>query len=221
MGGVHILAECSKYGVEHVVYASSSSVYGDAVREGRGSREIDVLAVPLNPYAASKQAFELFADAHTRLHGLSAKGLRFFTVYGPRGRPDMAAVKFLTAVRDGAVIRKYGEGTSRDYTYIDDIVRGIAGALDTPEQGVHRIYNLGTAVSTPLDEFVRVCEEVVGARAVVALTAPHLADARHTLADATRARIEIGYAPRVGLKEGLALTYAWLATQAERAKLNV
>ena len=128
-GFIHILEESRKNKVQQIVYASSSSVYG--LNKKVPFSEDDPIATPNSPYASSKMAMELFAKTYHQLYDLNLIGLRFFTVYGPRGRPDMAPYKFLKAIKDGTTFQKYGDGTSsRDYTYVDDIVSGVVASLD-------------------------------------------------------------------------------------------
>ena len=205
-GMVKLLQDCTKYKIPHMVYASSSSVYGKSTKIPFKEKESPNHVV--SPYAASKKSMEIFANTHSYLHGLSCIGLRFFTVYGPRGRPDMAPSKFLRAIASGKKFQKFGTGSSRDYTYVDDIVRGILGALERVRPGVHRVYNLGNSSRITLEEFIETCEEVVGKKAVYEVIDRHPADVPHTCADIARAQEELGYKPRVNLREGLTHAYA-------------
>lgn len=200
-GFVHILQECTKNMVEHLVYASSSSVYGTSAKIP--FKEDEVPPEVVSPYAASKRAMELFGSTHSYLHGLSCIGLRFFTVYGPRGRPDMAPHKFLSAIIDGRTFEKFGTGSSRDYTYVGDIVRGIRAALLNVQPGRHRMYNLGNSKAVSLERFITICENVVGKDAQYTVVDRHPADVPHTCADISRATAELGYRPSVSLESGL------------------
>merc|ERR1712232_1121294 len=131
MGTVTLMELSTQHGVENFVYASSSSVYGGSKKEYFS--ENDVVDHPVSQYAATKKSTELFASTYNNLYGLSCTGLRFFTVYGPRGRPDMAPFKFMNRIYNGITIDQYGNGTSeRDYTYVGDIVAGVILAIDTP-----------------------------------------------------------------------------------------
>ena len=146
-------------GCDHFVYASSSSVYGESRQEV--FREDDVVETPVSPYAATKKMCELTAHTYSHLYGLPVTGLRFFTVYGPRGRPDMAPFKFVDRVMRDVEIQQFGDGTSsRDYTYIDDIVDGVIRALDRPAG--YQIYNLGNGNPIELRRFIAIVEQCCG-----------------------------------------------------------
>ena len=145
-GFINILEGARRVGVGNVVYASSSSVYG--LNEMLPFRESDPIETCNSPYACSKRAMEIFASTYNRLYGIPLIGLRFFTVYGPRGRPDMAPYKFMKAVMNGDTIQVYGSGSSsRDYTYISDIVDGILGAVENKKNISCEVYNLGNSSS--------------------------------------------------------------------------
>ena len=198
-GFIHILEEARMNDIHKIVYASSSSVYG--LNELPFS-ETDVIESPNSPYASSKMAMELFAKTYSQLYGMSLVGLRFFTVYGPRGRPDMAPYKFLDAISSGKKFNKYGDGTSsRDYTYIDDIVSGIISALDI--QGINGIYNLGNSNPVSLNKFIEICEKITGNKAIYDTLPEQLGDIKHTYADITKAKRELHYEPKTMLEEGL------------------
>ena len=143
-GFIHIMEESVKHKVKHVVYASSSSVYG--LNKKVPFSETDSITTCNSPYACSKMAMEIYAKTYNQLYNITNIGLRFFTVYGPRGRPDMAPYKFLKAISDGTKFQKYGDGTSsRDYTYIDDIVLGIVAAMENKKEIKCEVYNLGNS----------------------------------------------------------------------------
>ena len=195
-----------KHGNESFVFASSSSVYGGS--KASLFSEDDVVDHPVSPYAATKKAKELMAYTYHHLYGLNIAGLRFFTVYGPRGRPDMAPFKFVDRVARGVELQRYGDGTSsRDYTYIDDIVDGTVRALDRPLG--YQIYNLGRGDSTSLNEFIEIVEEKVGKKAIVRVLPDQPGDVPRTCADISKARRLLGYNPQTPFAEGMAKTVAW------------
>jgi len=201
-GFINILEESVKNSVKHIVYASSSSVYG--LNKKRPFSEDDKIDSCNSPYAASKMAMELFAKTYHQLYGLSLIGLRFFTVYGPRGRPDMAPYKFLNAIHSGNCFQKYGDGSSsRDYTYIDDIVSGVVASLDNKKSMKCEIYNLGNSTPVTLNKFIELCEKVVGKKALYEQVGNQLGDVPHTCADISKARRDLGYSPQVKLEDGL------------------
>ena len=205
-GFIHILEESRKNKVQQIVYASSSSVYG--LNKKVPFSEDDPIATPNSPYASSKMAMELFAKTYHQLYNLNLIGLRFFTVYGPRGRPDMAPYKFLKAIKDGTTFQKYGDGTSsRDYTYINDIVSGVVASLDNKKEIKCEVYNLGNSSPVSLNEFIALCEKVVGKQANYEQIGNQLGDVPHTYADISKAKRDLGYDPKVGLDEGLTNMY--------------
>ena len=151
---------------------------------------------------------ELFAKTYHQLYDLNLIGLRFFTVYGPRARPDMAPYKFLKAIKDGTTFQKYGDGTSsRDYTYVDDIVSGVVASLDNKKLVKCEVYNLGNSSPVSLNEFIGLCEKVVGKKANYEQIENQLGDVPHTYADISKAKRDLGYVPKVGLEEGLRLMF--------------
>ena len=205
-GFIHILEEAVKNNIKDIVYASSSSVYG--LNTKIPFSETDVIETCNSPYASSKMAMELFAKTYTQLYDINCIGLRFFTVYGPRGRPDMAPYKFMKAISEGTEFNKYGDGTSsRDYTYIDDIVDGVISGLDNKKGVKCEVYNLGNSSPVSLNEFIGLCEKVVGKKALYKQIDNQLGDVPHTYADISKAKRDLGYYPKVGLEEGLRLMY--------------
>ncbi|MBM4359270.1 MAG: NAD-dependent epimerase/dehydratase family protein, partial [Deltaproteobacteria bacterium] len=165
---------------------------------------------PASPYAVTKRAGELMLDTFHQLHGLSSACLRFFTVYGPRQRPEMAVHKFARAIDAGEPITVYGDGqSSRDYTYIDDILDGTLGAIDRAPEGC-RIYNLGGTNPVTLEDLVRAVGEALGKVPVVRREPHQPGDVLRTWADVERARAELGYDPKVPLRDGLARFARWL-----------
>ena len=205
-GFINILEESIKNNVKHLVYASSSSVYG--LNKKVPFSESDIIETPNSPYASSKMAMELYAKTYHQLYDLNLIGLRFFTVYGPRGRPDMAPYKFLRAIKDGTTFQKYGDGTSsRDYTYIDDIVSGVVASLDNKNNVKCEVYNLGNSSPVSLNEFISLCEKVVGKKAKYEQIENQLGDVPHTYADISKAKRDLRYDPKIGLEEGLKLMF--------------
>ena len=188
------------------VFASSSSVYGD--RASVPFRETDDIHHPVSPYAATKRAGELFAYTYHHLYGLPVACLRFFTVYGPRQRPEMAIHKFVRAVHEGKPIPFFGDGsTRRDYTYVADIVDGVLRALDLC-QG-YEIYNLGESRTISLSELVEAIGTACGRKVLLERQPMQPGDVLVTYADVSKARAQLGYAPSTALEEGLARFVAW------------
>jgi UDP-glucuronate 4-epimerase len=197
--------------LRHLVYASSSSVYG-------ANRKVpfavqDRCDAPVSLYAATKRADELLSEAYARLYGVVQTGLRFFTVYGPWGRPDMAYYSFADAIAAGRPITLFNHGhMRRDFTYIDDVVDGVLRALDRPPEGLsppHRIYNLGNDQPVELLDFVRALETAMGARADIRMAEMQPGDVEQTWADITTTREELGWTPRTPVAEGLRRFAAW------------
>jgi len=195
----------------HLVYASSSSVYGDRPLEGAGFREDDPTVTPVSLYAATKRSCELLSQSYARLYGFPQSGLRFFTVYGPMGRPDMAYFGFTQKIMRGEPIEVYGEGKmARDFTYIDDIVDGIIGVLDNPPaQGGHEVYNIGDSHPVGLMEMITTLEAALGVEAEKIMRPMQPGDVTATYADVSKLHALTGYQPKVALKEGLEHFVAW------------
>tara|TARA_B100000900_G_C20553816_1_gene705907 strand:- start:85 stop:1020 length:936 start_codon:yes stop_codon:yes gene_type:complete len=205
-GFINILEQSRKVGVKQIVYASSSSVYG--LNKKVPFSESDAIETPNSPYACSKMAMELYAKTYSQLYDLNLIGLRFFTVYGPRGRPDMAPYKFLKAIKDGAKFQKYGDGTSsRDYTYVDDIVSGVVAACDNKKRIKCEVYNLGNSSPVSLNEFIELCEKVANKKAIYEQIGNQLGDVPHTYADISKAKRDLDYSPKIKLEEGLMRMY--------------
>ncbi len=192
-----------------VVYASSSSVYGANTKQPFSVD--DRVDHPVSLYGASKRCCELIAEAYTRLYGLPATGLRFFTVYGPWGRPDMAYYLFTRAILAGEPIKVFNEGRmARDFTYIDDIVGGTIAAHDRPPNpGIHRIYNLGNHHPERLLDFIAVIERLLGVTATKQLLPMQLGDVESSYADIEAARRDLGFEPKVTIETGLARFIEW------------
>ena len=214
-GHLSVLEACRHGGVEHLVYASSSSVYGDrplALTGGTGGfREDDPTVSPVSLYAATKRAGELLSQSYATLYGFPQSGLRFFTVYGPWGRPDMAYFSFTGKIMRGEPIEVFGEGRmARDFTFIDDIVDGVVGVLDRPPaQGGHEVYNIGDSSPVGLMEMISTLEGRLGREAIRIMRPMQPGDVTATYADISKLNALTGYAPKVPLGEGLGRFVEW------------
>lgn len=210
-GHLAVLEACRHApGFEHLVYASSSSVYGHRPLD-LAFREDDPVDAPVSLYAATKRACELMGTAYSTLYGLPQSGLRFFTVYGPWGRPDMAYFSFTEKILTGQPIEVFGEGQmARDFTYIDDIVDGVVGTLDRPPApGTNRILNIGDNRPVGLLDMIGMLERALGREARKIIRPMQPGDVRCTFANIDRIAALTGYAPQVDLEEGLRRFVAW------------
>lgn len=216
-GTLNLLEVARHHGWKHFVFASSSSVYGPvAVPPFRE----DAPLMPVSPYAATKAAGELMTHTYTSLYGLRAVCLRFFTVYGPRQRPDLAIHKFTRSILRGQPIPFYGDGsTIRDYTYIDDILQGIFGAIRYTVEGAtpFEVVNLGESHCISLSDLVRSIERATGCRAILDRQPPQAGDLPLTHADVSKAARLFGYQPSMPIDAGLERFIAWLNGQATAA----
>jgi UDP-glucuronate 4-epimerase len=205
--GTLVLLELSREcGIANFVYASSSSVYGNAAVP---FREDDPCNQPVSPYAASKKAAEVLGYTYHRAYGLNFTALRFFTVYGPRNRPDMAVGNFTRHIIAGTPLVLYGDGSmGRDYTYIDDHLNGVMAALDKPLG--YEIINLGNSHPETTHRLIEIIEQAVGKRALIERRPPHPADAANTYADISKAQRLLGYQPSTRLEQGITHYVAWL-----------
>ena len=207
------LLEASRHAenFQHLVYASSSSVYGDKPMGGEGFTEDEPANDPVSLYAATKRSCELMSQSYAKLYGFPQTGLRFFTVYGPWGRPDMAYFSFTQKILAGEPIEVFGEGRmARDFTYIDDIVDGILGALDRPpEPHAHRILNIGDSRPVGLMDMIKALEEALGIAAKKIMRPMQPGDVTATYADVSKLHALTGYAPKVMLEDGLKRFAAW------------
>jgi UDP-glucuronate 4-epimerase len=196
-------------GLRGMVYASSSSVYGANTKQPFSVD--DRVDHPVSLYGATKRSCELMAESYSRLYGLPTTGLRFFTVYGPWGRPDMAAYLFTRAILAGEPIQVFNKGRmARDFTYIDDIVAGVIAAADRPAaEGEHRIYNLGNHRPEQLLDFIGVIERLLGRTATKTLLPMQLGDVPASYADIETARRDLGFEPRATIETGLAAFVEW------------
>eukprot|EP00977_Amphora_coffeiformis_P028824 scaffold37365_cov191-Amphora_coffeaeformis.AAC.1 len=202
-GTTKLMEISARYGVENFVFASSSSVYGGS--KSTFFSEDEVVDNPVSPYAASKKACELLAYTYHHLYKLNVTGLRFFTVYGPRGRPDMAPFKFIDRVSRGFTLQQFGDGSSsRDYTYIDDIVDGVIRAVDRPYP--YQIFNLGKGSGTSLKEFIGLVQKHVGKKANIQVLPDQPGDVPYTCADVSKAERLLGYRSTVTFEEGIRRT---------------
>ena len=224
VGFGHILEGCRHHGVEHLVYASSSSVYGGNSR--LPFSEHQGVDHPVSLYAASKKANELMAHTYSHLYGLPATGLRFFTVYGPWGRPDMALFLFTRAMLAGEPIEVFNEGRMvRDFTYIDDIVESLLRVLDRPATpdpafdaanpdpatswAPHRVFNIGNSNPTPLMDYIEAIEQALGITARKLLLPMQPGDVLATAADTAALEAWTGFRPSTPVREGVARFVAW------------
>lgn len=213
IGGQHILDACKDYPVSHLVFASSSSVYGGSTEAP--FKETNPVMGPISPYAATKRMNELQAHVYHHLYGLKVTMLRFFTVYGPRQRPDMAIHKFTRAIFEGTPLPMFGDGSAkRDFTYIDDIIQGVMQCVDTPLG--YDIFNLGESKTTQLRELIALVEKHVGKSAVIDRKPVQPGDVPMTYADITHAREVLGYNPQTGMDEGVGRFVAWYRQQHAR-----
>jgi len=201
-----LLQQAQRHGVEHLVLASSSSVYGATSTPPFSERES--ADRPSSPYAATKRANELAAYAHHHLYGTTVSCLRFFTVYGPRQRPEMAIHKFTRLIDAAQELPMFGDGSSlRDYTFIDDIVTGVIASADRPNG--FRIYNLGTTDTVPLRRLIGLLAERLGRPALIRQLPEQGGDVPFTHADVSLARLELDYRPTTGIAQGLDAFVEW------------
>jgi UDP-glucuronate 4-epimerase len=212
-GTFHLLEAAKAHGVGQFIFASSSSVYG-ASKEVP-FRENQVLTQTLSPYAATKLAGEHLCSNYSHLHGIRVVCLRFFTVYGPRQRPDLAIHKFTKLIQSGQPIDVYGDGDAcRDFTYIDDIIQGIVASLEY-DQARFDVFNLGESETIELRQMIAEIEEGLGKTAAINWLPPIPGDMPLTYADVSKARQLLGYVPKTRIREGVRKFIEWyLRTQA-------
>ena len=224
VGFGHILEGCRHHAVEHLVYASSSSVYGGNTR--MPFSEQHSVDHPVSLYAASKKANELMAHTYSHLYGLSATGLRFFTVYGPWGRPDMALFLFTKAILEGKPIQVFNNGHMvRDFTYVDDIIESLIRLLEKPalsdpafnpqapnpstSWAPHRVFNIGNSNPTPLMEYIHALEQALGITAEKQMMPMQPGDVQATAADTSALEAWVNFRPNTPVKEGVTNFVAW------------
>ncbi len=213
VGFVNLLECCRNYPVRHFIYASSSSVYGTNAKVPFS--EDDRVDNPVSLYAATKKANELMAHVYAHLYGIATTGLRFFTVYGPWGRPDMAPILFANAISKGEPIKVFNNGNlSRDFTYIDDIIEGTIRVIDRipTNSPAYKIYNIGCGHPTQLMDFIHTIEHCMGTKAKMNMQPMQPGDVYQTYADTTKLEKEIGYKPKVKLTEGIDKFIKWYKT---------
>jgi UDP-glucuronate 4-epimerase len=219
-GTVNLLEHCREFQASRLIFGSSSSVYGESDRAPFSEEQFDLR--PISPYAATKLAGESFCYTYAHLYKLPVVALRFFTVYGPRQRPDLAIHKFVARIEAGKPIPIFGDGeTGRDYTYVDDIVAGILSALEYDFSGTagapFEICNLGNSHPVKLSLLVRMIEQATGKKAIIQREGPQQGDVPLTWADVSKAAKLLGYRPQTTLEEGLKRFIAWYrATDASR-----
>ena len=206
IGSQHILDACRDFTPSHLVFASSSSVYG-------GSKDVpfsegNPVQRPISPYAATKRMNELQAHVYSHIYGVRVTMLRFFTVYGPRQRPDMAIHRFTRLIDEGKPLPMFGDGgTARDYTYIDDCLDGVVKAVDAPFD--YEILNLGESQTTTLRDLIALIGEALGKEPIIDRQPMQPGDVEITYANIDRARALLGYAPGIGMKEGVGRFVEW------------
>lgn len=221
-GTLNLLEMSKKYGVKKFVFASSSSVYGN--NEKVPFAENDFVDHPISPYAATKRAGELLCHTYHHLYGMDIACLRFFTVYGPRQRPDLAIHKFTKLIIDEEEVPFYGDGTTeRDYTYIDDIIDGVLRAIQWVQngQGHYEIFNLGESRTISLNEMVTILEKVIGKKARLKVLPMQPGDVKRTYADITKARKILGYHPVTAFEDGIEKFVQWYKEYNKLSLINV
>jgi len=209
-GTATLLEHARNYKVSRFVFGSSSSVYGNSDRIPLV--ETERADEPVSPYAATKRAGELLTYTYHHLYGMDVSCLRFFTVYGPRQRPEMAIHKFTRLIDQGESVPLFGDGSSaRDYTFVDDIVAGIASALERARG--YQVFNLGRSEVVSLKELIAHIEIALGKKAKLVFQSEQPGDVRQTCADLSRSRQALGYEPKVGIQEGIGRFVEWYRAQ--------
>lgn len=203
---LNLLELAKEFKIKNFVLTSSSSVYGNS--KDIPFSEVQNVDFPISPYAATKKSTELLAYTYHHLHGLNINVIRPFTIYGPRGRPDMAPFLFPMWIEQGKAIKKFGDGTSmRDYTYISDFVSGFISAIDTPLG--YEIFNLGNSTPISLNEFIETIENIIGKKAQINQLPMQPGDVEVTYADISKAEKLLGYKPKTKIEEGLTQFWNW------------
>ncbi|MEZ5429470.1 MAG: GDP-mannose 4,6-dehydratase [Pyrinomonadaceae bacterium] len=210
-GTLNLLELAKEFGIRQFVFGSSSSVYGDRSRVPFS--EEDKVAEPISPYAATKAAGELLCHTYSHLNDLRTVCLRFFTVYGPWQRPDLAIHKFSKLISEGQPIPVFGDGrTRRDYTYVDDIIQGVRAAIDY-DGSDHEIFNLGESQTVELRELIELLEENLGRKAIIDRQPLQPGDVTQTFADISKAREKLDYNPQTKIEEGIRRFTDWFKGQ--------
>ncbi|MGH8675794.1 MAG: NAD-dependent epimerase/dehydratase family protein [Burkholderiales bacterium] len=220
-GFLNILEGCRKSGIAHLCYASSSSVYG--ANTELPFREEHRVDRPVSLYAATKRANELMANSYAGSFGVLCTGLRFFTAYGPWGRPDMALFIFTRAILEGKPVRVFNGGEMlRDFTYVDDVVDAVTALVERPHSGTpkSRLFNIGHGAPVKLMDFLHAIERVLGKKAIVELAPMQPGDVQATYASTEKLRAEIGYAPSTPIEVGVERFIAWYRTHYAGARLS-
>ena len=213
VGFANLLECCRRHPPRHLVFASSSSVYGTNPVPWSESQSVDH---PVSLYAATKKSNELMAHVYSHLFGLHATGLRYFTVYGPWGRPDMSAMLFTNAILDGKPIAVFNHGDmQRDFTYVDDIVEGTLRVLDRPQH--YAIYNIGNHQPVGLLDYIAALERALGKKARLEMKPMQQGDVKSTYADTTALAGAVGFAPSTPLEQGLQRFAVWFRQYYGRA----
>lgn len=207
-GSFNLLDACRHHGVNHFVFASSSSVYG--INKKVPFAESDSIERTISPYAATKLACEQICSNYSHLFGMRMVCLRFFTVFGPRQRPDLAISKFTHLLLEGNAIERYGDGSSaRDYTYIDDIIQGVRASIDY-DGSPFEIFNLGGSQTTTLSELIEIIQDELGVTAEVIVKPDQPGDVPRTFADVDKAKRLLGYEPKTGPRDGIRKYIKWV-----------
>jgi len=206
-GTVNLLELARHHNIKQFVFGSSSSVYG--INAKVPFSEDDPIRQPISPYAATKGAGELLCHTYSHLYGMRCVCLRFFTVYGPRQRPDLAIHKFAKLITQGKPIPVFGDGTTRrDYTYVDDIINGVTAAIDY-DQSNYEVINLGESRTVELNELISLLEKELDTHAIIDRQPPQPGDVPQTFADISKARTLLGYQPKTQIEEGLHRFVEW------------
>lgn len=209
-GTMNLLEMCKKYDIKNFVCASSSSVYGN--NKQVPFKETDIVDFAISPYAATKKSCEVMGHTYHHLYGIDMAMLRFFTVYGPRQRPDLAIHKFTKIIIQGDELPFYGDGTTkRDYTYIEDIIDGVVKSIKYVEEnsGVYEIFNLGESQTISLSHMLKCIEEELGTKATVKRLPMQAGDVEKTFADISKAKEILGYNPKTKFEDGIKKFIKW------------
>lgn len=222
VGFLNILENCRHHSISHLVYASSSSIYG--LDEHVPYSESDQTDTPVSLYAATKKSNELMAHVYSHLYGLPTTGVRFFTVYGPWGRPDMAPFLFLKAILNDEPIKVFNHGNlSRDFTYIDDIIKGVVAILEKPSEksNPYQIYNIGHSSPVSLMDFISIIERISGKSAQKEMVDMQPGDVLCTYADTHLLQQDFGYTPSVSIEDGIQHFYNWFIEYYKKSSSNL
>ena len=207
LGAVHVFELMKDFGVKKIVFASSSSVYGNCKAE-KFSENLNVRE-PISQYAATKSSDEQFAYTYSKLYGIKVVCLRFFTVYGPRQRPDLAIRKFINLIENNQPVQMYGDGTTmRDYTYIDDIIAGVRAAIDY-DKTPYEIVNIGGGSPVLLRDMIATIEKVLGKKAIIDQLPMQKGDVDKTVSDISKAKLLLGYVPKTDFESGIRKFVEW------------